>query len=81
MKNKLADLNNYLFEQIERLQNDELSDEELQTEIKRSDAISKIATQIVNNTKTELGAVKLQLEFGRTWSDGTPVLPETVNRD
>lgn len=30
MRNTLADLNNYLFEQIERLQDDELSEEKMQ---------------------------------------------------
>ena len=35
MKNKMTDLNNYLFEAIERLNNDELEPEELEKEIKR----------------------------------------------
>lgn len=36
MKNTLADLNNYLFESIERLNDDGLTNEELEKEIKRS---------------------------------------------
>ena len=36
MKNTLSDLNNYLFEAIERINDDELSMEELDKEIKRS---------------------------------------------
>ena len=43
MKNTLSDLNNYLFESIERLNDDTLTDEELDKEIKRSDAVQKIA--------------------------------------
>ena len=39
MKNTLSDLNNYLFESIERLNDDSLSDEELEKEIKRSEAV------------------------------------------
>lgn len=36
MKNSLADLNNYLFESIERLMDDELDDEGLDRERKRA---------------------------------------------
>ena len=34
MKNTLADLNNHLFEQMERLNDDDLNNEELDKEIK-----------------------------------------------
>lgn len=43
MKNTLSDLNNYLFEAIERINDDELSMEELDKEIKRSESVNKIA--------------------------------------
>ena len=33
MKNKLSDLNNHLFEAMERLNNEDLTDEELEKEI------------------------------------------------
>ena len=49
MKNTLADLNNYLFEQIERLQDDSLTPEQLETEIRRSETIQKIAGSIIEN--------------------------------
>ena len=38
MRNNLSALNDYLFESIERIQSDELSDEELDREIKRAEA-------------------------------------------
>lgn len=41
MKNTLSDLNNYLFESIERLNDDSLSEEALEKEIKRSEDNSK----------------------------------------
>ena len=36
MNNTLTDLNNYLFEQLERLNDDELDDEGLDREIRKS---------------------------------------------
>ena len=42
MQNKISDLNNILFESIERLNDDELTDEELDKEIKKSEAIQKV---------------------------------------
>lgn len=44
-KNTLGDLNNHLFAQIERLGEENLSDEELEKEIKRADSISKVSSQ------------------------------------
>lgn len=49
MKNKLNDLNNHLFEQMERLNDEDLSSEELEREIKRAKAMSSIASNIVSN--------------------------------
>jgi len=59
MKNKLSDLNNHLFEQLERLNQDELIGDKLQEEIDRAKAMSLIATQIVNGAKTTVDAMKL----------------------
>ena len=49
MKNNLTDLNNHLFAQLERLGDEELNDEQLRTEIGRSEAIVRVSEQIVNN--------------------------------
>lgn len=49
MKNTLTDLNNYLFEQIERLQDDSLDVEGLEKEIRRSEAVQKVAKTIIDN--------------------------------
>ncbi len=43
MKNKMGDLNNHLFACLERLNNEELTDEELDREVKRSKSAVKIA--------------------------------------
>lgn len=57
-KNTLGDLNNHLFAQIERLGEENLSDEELEKEIKRADSNSKVSSQIVNNAELVLKAKK-----------------------
>ena len=49
MKNTLQDLNNHLFEQLERLNDEDLTDEELDRELKRAEGMTKIATQIIEN--------------------------------
>lgn len=67
--NKLADLNNHLFEQLERLNADDLKGEELQTEIGRSKAMSDIAKNIVENAKLSLDAVKFVNEYGLAKKD------------
>lgn len=46
-RNKLTDMHNILMEQLERLNDDDLTDEELQAEIKRSRAMADISAQIV----------------------------------
>ena len=58
-KNKLVDLNNHLFEQLERLNDDKLTDEELEQEIDRANAMAHIGSVIVNNSKVALTAMKL----------------------
>lgn len=64
MKNTLTDLNNYLFESIERLNDDSLSDEELDREIKRSEATQKVAKTIIDNASLALQAKKHFDEYG-----------------
>lgn len=65
MKNTLSDVNNYLFEAIERLNDDSLSDEELDREIKRADAVTKVAKTIVDNTNLALNIKKHLDEYGQ----------------
>lgn len=64
MKNTLVDVHNILMEQLERLNEDELSNEELEKEIKRSAAMTSIATSIAENANTVIRATKLRYEMG-----------------
>lgn len=49
MRNTLTDLNNHLFEQLERLNDEDLSDEQLDRELRRAEGMTKIASQIIEN--------------------------------
>ena len=64
MKNTMSDLNNYLFESIERLNDDSLSLEELEKEIKRSKAVQEVAKTIINAGSLALNAKKHLDEYG-----------------
>lgn len=47
MKNTLTDLNNYLFEQLERINDDSLTPEQLEQELKKTDSIVKVSEKII----------------------------------
>lgn len=55
MKNKIEDLRNHLFAQLERLSEDEdmKNPIKLEREVKRAKAISEVAAVIVNTAKAE----------------------------
>lgn len=55
-KNKLSDLNNHLFGQLERLTASGLTGDNLKIEIERSKAMTVIAQVIVNNAQLVLDA-------------------------
>lgn len=60
MQNKLTDLNNHLFTQIERLNDEDLNDkpEELQREIDRSKALTGLAREVISTGQLLLDAHK-----------------------
>ena len=60
--NTLGDLNNHLFAAIERLNDEDLTDEQLEKEIKRCDAIENIAKQVISNADLVLRACKFNDE-------------------
>ena len=74
MKNTLTDLNNYLFEQLERLMDDSLSPEEMDKEIQRSHAVTNVAQAVIHGGELALKAAKYQTEYGK--SSAVPALLE-----
>ena len=63
MRNTLGSLNDYLFEQIENIQdlNEESSNEEMERVLRKAGAISKIAAQIISNGNLVLKAKELEV--------------------
>lgn len=64
MKNKLSDLNDHLFAQIERLSDEDLSPEQIENECKRADSVVAVADQIVRNADLQLKALNLLAVHG-----------------
>lgn len=64
--NKLEDLNNHLFAQIERLTDEQETEEEykLKMEIDRSNALVELSSQVVNVHKIVLEAASLTHKMG-----------------
>jgi hypothetical protein len=56
MKNGLADLNDYLFMQIERLDDENLTGDELKLELERVDKIVSVANAVISNGQLILKA-------------------------
>ncbi|MCP1103734.1 hypothetical protein NHH15_15150 [Lachnospiraceae bacterium PAL113] len=77
MKNTLTDLNNHLFEQMERLNDDSLTGEELEREIMRGDAMQKIAKTVIDNGSLALQAKKHLDEYGQGDRVELPMLGTT----
>ncbi|MEM6384356.1 MAG: hypothetical protein AAF739_16920 [Pseudomonadota bacterium] len=74
MKNKLSDLNNHLFAQLERLSDEDLTNEELEKEISRTEAIVGVTDKIVRTADLQLKAANLYAEYGAMIVDHLPAI-------
>ena len=77
MQNKLSDLNNHLFAQLERLGDEDLNSDQLTEEIGRAKAVTDIASQVIANANLSLKAQALMFEYGlvNTKSEGDKKMP------
>lgn len=64
MKNTLTDLNNYLFEQLERLNDDSLDADQLERELKKTDSIVKIGDSIIRNGELAFKTMQHMDQYG-----------------
>lgn len=64
MRNNLSALNDYLFESIERIMDDEIDGEILEQEIKRAEMVTDVAKVIVQNAELALKVMKHAEEYG-----------------
>lgn len=58
-RNKISDLNNHLFAQLERLEDESLDNEQIKIETERAKAISQVAEQIIKSAKLTFDVVKM----------------------
>ncbi|QBF31527.1 hypothetical protein [Thalassococcus sp. S3] len=77
MKNRLSDLNDHLFAQLERLSDESLDAEDIEKEVQRADAIVKVSDKIIQKSELQLNAAKLFAQHGQ---DVLPMLPQ-IGRD
>jgi hypothetical protein len=76
MKNRLVDLNNHLFAQIERLSNEDLTADQIDNEVKRTDAIVSVSKEIIANADLALRGARLVAEYGAPIGKYLPMIEE-----
>lgn len=74
MGKNIADLNDKLFEQIEMINSEGLTDEQLEKAIKKSEAVVKVADVIIKNASLALEAQKQFDEYGTGRTVDIPLL-------
>ena len=74
MNNNLQSLNDVLFEQIERVNDDTLDEKGLEKAIKKAETVTKLAKTIIDNANTALNAQKHFDEYGVKTKIANPLL-------
>jgi hypothetical protein len=80
MKNRLSDLNDHLFAQIERLAQEQLTAEQIETEVKRGTAIVAVADQILRHATLQVQAAKIVSDHGMDPTKHLPALGSNATR-
>lgn len=74
VKNKLSDLNDHLFAQIERLADEDLTPKQIELEAKRGAAIVAVADQILRGAGLQIQAAKILSDYGIDPSSRLPAI-------
>ncbi|AIT81643.1 hypothetical protein [Novosphingobium pentaromativorans] len=77
MKNKLTDLNDHLFMQLERLGDEDMDADKIEQEAKRADAMVQVADQIIRNADLQLKAANLIASHGDRFRPMLPMIGKT----
>jgi hypothetical protein len=78
--NKLSDLNDHLFHQLNRLSREGISAEDLDAEVKRAQAIVDVADTITANAELQLKAAKLFADHGAGVLSHLPMIGRAVEK-
>ena len=76
MKNKLTDLNNHLFAQLERLSDEDPAADEIEKEVGRARAIVGVSDQIIGTAALQFKAAEFVAEYGPSVLG---MIPETMS--
>lgn len=80
MKNTLSDLNNYLFEQLERLSDDDLTEDQLERELRKTDSIVKVSEKIIANGELAFKTMQHMDNYGYGLSEDRTLPPMLTMR-
>ena len=75
MKNSLTDLHNHLIAQVERLSDEALEGSGLAREVKRAEALAKVAAAIIQNARVVLHAMEYSNVIASMDSEREPLPP------
>lgn len=80
MKNTLSDLNNYLFEQLERLSDDDMTEDQLERELRKTDSIVKVSEKIIANGELAFKTMQHMDNYGYGLSENRALPPMLTMR-
>lgn len=72
--NNQSTLNDHLFDQLDRLAKPDLTPEQIEDEVRKTDAIVKVADKIISNATLTLDACKLVATHGDHYIKQLPML-------
>jgi len=81
MSNNLQDLNKYLFEQIEKLSNEDLDEKQTELAIKKAEAITGVSEKIIKNAELALKIAIVKNKMGNiSLSEEIPSLTKKIEQ-